>query len=93
MTDHSLTVHVQRCGEKFIWELRRDRLPQAIKYSVPIYLSVNEAKNAGENARAIYIARIAAKTELRLRAKPQREVRTSGAKKNSGQFYTDSPSG
>ena len=68
MTDHSLTVHVQRCGEKFIWELRRDRLLQAIKYSVPIYVSLKEAKDAGDSARAIYIARIAARAGPNWRA-------------------------
>jgi hypothetical protein len=69
MTDPSLSVLVQKCGEKFIWELRRDGLSQAIKFSAPIYLSEKEAKTSGENVRTTYITRNAPERSARRRPK------------------------
>jgi hypothetical protein len=69
MTDLSLSVLVQKCGEKFIWELRRDGLSQAIKFSAPIYLSKKEAKTSGEKVRTTYITRNASKRSARRRPK------------------------
>jgi hypothetical protein len=75
MTDPGLSVLVQKCGEKFIWELRRDGLSQAIKFSAPIYLSKKEAKTSGENVRTTYI-RNAAKNSARGRPKAPRSAPT-----------------
>jgi hypothetical protein len=69
MNDLSLSVLVQKCGEKFIWELRRDGLSQAIKFSAPIYLSKKEAKTSGENVRTTYIIRNASKKSTRRQPK------------------------
>jgi hypothetical protein len=55
--------------EKFIWELRRDGLSQAIRFSAPIYSSKKEAKTSGENVRTTYIIRNASKKSARQRPK------------------------
>jgi hypothetical protein len=69
MTNLSLSVLVHKCGEKFIWKLRRDGLSQAIKFSAPIYLSKKEAKTSGENVRTTYIIRKATKKTARRQPK------------------------
>ena len=76
MTDPTLSVLVQKCGEKFIWELRRDGLSLAIKFSAPIYLSKKEAKTSGENVRTTYIIRNASKKLVRRRSKPPHSAPT-----------------
>jgi hypothetical protein len=57
----SLTVHVERRGNKYLWELRRDGLAQPVKFSVPIYLSEEAARNSGNDALKDHLARLAAK--------------------------------
>jgi hypothetical protein len=58
-TSESLTVHVARCGDKFLWELHRDGIAQPVKFSVPIFLSEDAAKASGTEARSAHLARLA----------------------------------
>ena len=54
-----LRVLVERRGEKFIWELRRDGHFRPVKFSVPIYFSEDAAMAAGGEVRTHYLARLA----------------------------------
>jgi hypothetical protein len=60
-TAGSLTVRVERRGNRYLWELRRDGLAQPVKFSVPIYLSEESARNSGNDAMKDHLARLAAK--------------------------------
>lgn len=66
--DNSLKVHVERRGNKYIWELRRDGVAGPVKYSVPIYPSADTARTSGDVARQEYSARLAARLAKRERS-------------------------
>jgi hypothetical protein len=66
-TGDSLEVRVERRGDRYIWELHRDGLAQAVKYSVPIYLSEESARTSGNEAKKDHLARLAAKGAKRTR--------------------------
>ena len=59
--DSSLKVHVERHGDKFVWELHRDGLARPIKFSAPIYSSEGAARTSGNEVREDHLARLAAK--------------------------------
>jgi hypothetical protein len=63
----NLRVQVQRSGDKYTWELRRDGLFYPVKFSVPIYLSEEAARASGNEARTVHLAHLA-----RLAARPPR---------------------
>jgi len=67
-TGASLKVHVERRGKKYVWELRRDGLAQPVKFSVPIYLSEESARNSGNDAMKDHLARLAAKWAKKTKA-------------------------
>ena len=58
--NRSLTVRVERRGDKYAWELRRDGHFHPVKFSVPIYVSEEAARAFGNNARMVHLARLAA---------------------------------
>jgi hypothetical protein len=58
--DTSLTVRVERRGDKYVWELHRDGLAQPVKFSAPIYLSEEAARTSGNDVRKNHLARLAA---------------------------------
>ena len=47
--NRTLTVQVQRSGDKYTWELRRDGHFYPVKFSVPIYLSEEAARASGND--------------------------------------------
>ena len=55
----SLRVRVERRGDKYIWELHRDGHFQPLKFSAPIYLSVEAARTSGNEVRALHLAHLA----------------------------------
>jgi len=59
--NRSLTVRVERRGDKYAWELRRDGHFRPVKFSVPIYVSEEAARAFGNNARMVHLARLAAR--------------------------------
>jgi hypothetical protein len=59
-TSDSLKVRVEKRGDKYLWELHRDGLAQAVKFSVPIYLSEESARTSGNDAKKNHLARLAA---------------------------------
>src|SRR5579863_5089289 len=59
--DSELRVRVVSCGDKYIWELHQEDHHQPVKFSVPIYLSKEAAHAAGNEARAFYLKRLAAR--------------------------------
>jgi hypothetical protein len=63
----NLRVQVQRSGDKYTWELRRDGYFYPVKFSVPIYLSEEAARASGNEARTVHLAHLA-----RLAARPPR---------------------
>jgi hypothetical protein len=65
--NRTLTVQVQRSGDKYTWELRRDGHFYPVKFSVPIYLSEEAARASGNEARTVHLAHLA-----RLAARPPR---------------------
>ena len=62
----SLTVRVERRGDKYTWELHRDGHFRPVKFSAPVYLSEEAARASGNEVRKDHLARLAAK---RLRMK------------------------
>jgi len=56
-----LRVRVERRGENYIWELLRDGHFQPVKFSAPVYLSEEAARVSGNEARTLYLARLAAR--------------------------------
>jgi hypothetical protein len=56
-----LKVRVEPRGNKYIWELRRAGRYQPVKFSAPLYLSKETAGAFGNEARTLYIARLAAR--------------------------------
>src|SRR5258707_14425922 len=55
----SLTVRVERSGDKYTWELHRDGHFYPVKFSVPIYLSEEAARASGNEARMVRLAHFA----------------------------------
>src|SRR3954452_5120318 len=47
----SLTVRVQRHGEKYTWELHRDGHFHPVKFSAPVFSSEEAARASGNEAR------------------------------------------
>ena len=56
-----LEVRVEPRGNKYIWELRRVGRYQPVKFSAPIYLSKETAAAFGNEARTLYLTRVAAR--------------------------------
>jgi hypothetical protein len=65
----SLTVRVERRGEKYIWELHRDGYFHPVKFSVPVYASEEAARASGNEARTVHLAYLARLAARRPRAK------------------------
>jgi hypothetical protein len=55
----SLTVRVERRGDKYTWELHRDGHFQPVKFSAPVYLSEEAARASGNEVRRDHLARLA----------------------------------
>jgi hypothetical protein len=55
----SLTVRVDRIGNKYIWQLYREGIVEKVKYSGPFYMSEESALAAGHAARTMYLTRLA----------------------------------
>jgi hypothetical protein len=72
-SNSSLKVHVERRGNKYIWELHRDGVDGPIKHSVPIYSSADTARTSGDRARQDHLARLAARLAKRRRADAEAE--------------------
>jgi hypothetical protein len=68
-THSSLRVRVERRGDKYAWELHRDGHFRPVKFSVPIYLSEQAARAAGNEVRTIHLAYLARLAARRQRAK------------------------
>jgi hypothetical protein len=66
--NRSLTVRVERRGDKYAWELHRDGHFQPVKFSVPVYSSEETARAAGNEVRTDHLAQLA-----RLAARRPRE--------------------
>ena len=64
----NLTVRVERRGKMYLWELHRDGVAQPVKFSVPIYLSEESARNSGNDALKDHLARMAAKWTKKTKA-------------------------
>jgi hypothetical protein len=62
----SLTVRVERRGDKYTWELHRHGKFHPVKFSAPVYVSEEAARTAGNEVRTAHLARLAAR---RLKAK------------------------
>ncbi len=60
-----LRVLVEPRGDKYIWELHRDGRFQPVKFSAPVYISEQAAMASGEEARTLYLARLAIGTKKR----------------------------
>ena len=58
-SNDSLKVRVARRGDKFIWELHRDGIMQPVRFSVPVFLSEDDAKASGAEARTAHLAWLA----------------------------------
>ena len=67
-TSASLKVRVEKRGKRYLWELYRDGLVQPVKFSVPIYLSEESARNSGNDAMKDHLARLAAKWAKKTKA-------------------------
>ena len=59
--NRSLTVRVERRGDKYAWELHRDGHFHPVKFSVPVYVSEEAARAFGNKARLVHLARLAAR--------------------------------
>jgi hypothetical protein len=65
----SLRVRVERRRDKYTWGLHRDGHFSPVKFSVPVYLSEEAARTAGNEARTVHLAYLARLAARRLRAK------------------------
>ena len=65
----SLEVHVEKRGNKYVWELHREGVAQPVKFSVPIYLSEAAARASGDEVRKDHLARLAARAVKRTSVK------------------------
>ena len=52
-------VHVERRGDKYVWELRRTGHFRPVKFSAPLYSSEEEARASGNEVRKSFLARSA----------------------------------
>jgi hypothetical protein len=59
--DSELRVRVERRGDKYTWELRRDGHFKPVKFSAPVYLSEKAARASGNEVRTRYLERLAAR--------------------------------
>jgi hypothetical protein len=64
----SLTVRVERRGNKYVWELHRDGLAQPVKFSAPIYSSEESARSSGNDVMRDHLARLEAKWAQRTKS-------------------------
>jgi hypothetical protein len=62
--DDLLTVRTRQHAAGFAWELYRASKTIAVKYSVPIYESVEAARIAGIEARRLHLGALAKKRKL-----------------------------
>jgi hypothetical protein len=69
MDTRSLTVRVERRGDKYTWELHRDGHFHPVKFSAPVYVSEEAARAAGNEARTEHLAYLARLAARRPRAK------------------------
>jgi len=69
MDTRSLTVRVQRRGDKYTWELHRDGHFHPVKFSAPAYVSEEAARAAGNEVRTDHLAYLARLAARRPRAK------------------------
>jgi hypothetical protein len=67
--DRSLTVRVERRGDKYTWELHRDGRFHPVKFSAPVYASEEAARAAGNEMRTGHLAQLARFAARRPRAK------------------------
>jgi hypothetical protein len=65
----SLTVRVERHGDKYTWELHRDGHFHPVKFSAPVFLSEEAARFAGYEVRSDHLAQLARLVAKRQRAK------------------------
>jgi hypothetical protein len=68
-TNASLTVQVQRSGDKYTWGLHRDGHFQPVKFSLPLYVSEDAARAAGNEMRTSHLAQLARVAARRPRAR------------------------
>jgi hypothetical protein len=68
-TNRSLTVRVERRGDKYAWQLHRDGHFQPVKFSAPVYVSEEAAKASGNEARTVHLSYLARLAARRPRAK------------------------
>src|SRR3981081_2434663 len=68
-TDGSLTVRVERRGDKYTWQLHRDGRFHPVKFSAPVYVSEEAARAAGNEVRTDHLAQLARLAARRPRAK------------------------
>jgi hypothetical protein len=61
----SLEVHVEKRGNKYLWELHREGVAQPVKFSAPIYSSEAAARASGDEVRKDHLARLAARAARR----------------------------
>lgn len=67
--DRSLTVRVERRGDKYTWELHRGGRFYPVKFSVPVYVSEEAARAAGNEMRTCHLAQLARLAARRPKAK------------------------
>jgi len=65
----SLTVRVERRGDKYTWELHRDGHFHPVRFSAPVYLSAEAARASGNEVRTVHLAQLARLAVRRQRAK------------------------
>jgi hypothetical protein len=65
----SLKVHVEKRGNKYVWELHREGVAQPVRFSAPIYLSEAAARTSGDEVRKDHLARLAARAAKRTSVK------------------------
>jgi hypothetical protein len=55
----SLTVRVERRGDKYTWELHRDGRFHPVRFSAPVFVSEEAARAAGNEVRTDHLAQLA----------------------------------
>jgi hypothetical protein len=65
----SLTVRVERRGDKYTWELHRDGHFHPVRFSVPVFVSEEAARAAGNEVRTDHLAQLARLAARRPKAK------------------------
>lgn len=74
-TTGKLTVQVAQHGDKYAWKLYSANHYQPIKFSVPIFPSQDDARAAGDEVRARYLARLARSAARKPRNKQTSEIK------------------